>query len=136
MSNQRVSATPCVLLMLAAVALWLLTGLTLANAALPTESNVDAGQASALRAQHEALRDQLATNPFRRPLVLESTQTSNDVKGNIHAVVSSPFGKVREALAGPQGWCEILILHLNTKYCSVSREPPGTSLLMNVGTSR
>lgn len=131
--NQRASATPCVLLMLAAVVLWLVTGFTSADAALSTEHDIDAGTASALRARHDALRDQLVTNSFKRPLVLESNLTSKDVKGDIYAVVAYPFGKVSEALSGPQSWCEILILHLNTKYCSVAREGQGTSLMMNVG---
>ena len=131
MNNRRVSVTTCLLLMLAGVGLWLLTAFTLVDAALP--AGVDPGPASALHARHHALLDQLATNPFKRPLVLESTLTSNDVKGDIYAVVPHPFGKVSEALAKPQGWCEILILHLNTKYCSTSREAQGPTLLMNVG---
>ena len=133
MSNKRGSATPCVLLMLAAVVCWLVTGFTLAVAAPPAGIGVDAGPASVLRARHQALRDQLTTSPFQRPLLLESAQSSRDVKGDIFAVVPYPFGMVSAALAGPQEWCEILILHLNTKYCSVSRGQQGTTLLMNVG---
>lgn len=131
--NRGASVTTCVLLMLAGVVLWLLTGFTLADAALPARHSADAGRASALHARHASLRDQLATNPFKRPLVLESTQNANDVKGDIYAVVPHPFERVSVALAGPQGWCEILILHLNTKYCSTSREHQGTTLVMNVG---
>lgn len=112
------------LLMAAAVGFWLMIGLTVANAATP---------ASELLARHDVLHDQLAANPFKRPLVLESTLTSGDVKGDIYAVVPRSFDKVSEALAMPQSWCEILILHLNTKYCRVSRETQGTSLLLNVG---
>ena len=127
------SPTATTLLMAAGIFLWLLTGLTLADAAIPTENGVDPSQAQALRARHVALREQLRTNAFRRPLVLESVQTSKDVKGDIYAVVPTAFGKFGEALAGPQVWCDILILHLNTKYCRVTREPQGTILLMNVG---
>ncbi len=88
---------------------------------------------SAMCARHAAMRDLLASNPFNRPLVLESSQTANDVKGDIFAVVSYPFDKVSAALAAPQGWCEILILHLNTKYCRIAVGKSVTSLLMNVG---
>lgn len=136
MSNQRVSACTAAMLMVAAVAVWLVTGLTPVAAALPAGGSVDAGPAglaAALHIQYDGLRDQLATNPFRRPLVLVSSETSSDVKGDIYAVAPYPFGKFSEALAGPQGWCELLILHLNTKYCRVSQEPQQTTLLMNVG---
>ena len=101
-----------------------MVGMTIANAATP---------ASELLARHDVLNDQLVTNSFKRPLVLESNLTSSDVKGDIYAIVARPFDKVSEALVMPQGWCEILILHLNTKYCRVSRDPQGTNLLMNVG---
>ena len=133
MRNQRTSTTACVLLMMAGVFLWLLTAFTLAEAALPTINAVDAGSASGLRARHDELRGQLANNVFRRPLVIESTQTSKDVKGDIYAVVPHPFATVRDALARPQGWCDVLILHLNTKYCRTARDQTGTALMMNVG---
>jgi hypothetical protein len=132
-NNRRTSVTTCVLLMLAAVGLWLLTGFTLADAALPAVSAVDAGSASAMRERHKALADQLATNVFQRPLVIESSETSKDVKGDIYAIVPQAFGAVGMALADAQGWCDVLILHLNTKYCRVAREQSATTLMMNVG---
>lgn len=128
---QRASAAPGVLLMLVAIGFWLMIGLT-AAAAMPAAS-VGTGNGSAMHARHDALQGKLATNAFNRPLILESSQTSNDVKGDIYAVVPYPFEKVSAALSAPQGWCEILILHLNTKYCAIAREPQGTNLLMNVG---
>lgn len=131
--HPRISATTCVLLMLAAVVLWLLTGFTLADAALPAANSIEGGPAAALRARHLALQGQLASNPFKRPLVLESHESSKDVKGDIYAVVPYPFGKMSEALAGSQVWCEILILHLNTKSCRISQEQQETTLLLNVG---
>ena len=133
----RASPTTTVLLMAAGICCWLLTGFTLADAAIPAINSADldvsAGPASVLRARHLALREQLATNPFQRPLVLESVQRSADVKGEIYAVVPTVFGKFSEALAGSQAWCDILILHLNTKYCRVSSDQQATALLMNVG---
>lgn len=131
MQPQRASAAPGVLLMLVAIGFWLMIGLT-AAAAIPAAS-VGTGNGLAMHARHDALRDQLATNVFNRPLILESSQTSNDVKGDIFAVVPYPFEKVSAALSAPQGWCEILILHLNTKYCGIAGEQQGTNLLMNVG---
>lgn len=131
--HHRGSVTTCVLLMLAAIGLWLLTGFTLADAALPAINAVDAGSASGLRARHAELRGQLTNNAFKRPLVIESSQTSKDVKGDIYAVVPHAFVAVSEGLAGSQGWCDVLILHLNTKYCKTTRDQNGTALMMNVG---
>ena len=133
MSNRRTSVTTCVLLMFAGVALWLLTGYTLANAALPAINAVDAGSASAMRARYDELRARFANNAFQRPLVIESTHTSKDVKGDIFAVVPHTFASVSDALDDSQGWCDVLILHLNTKYCKTSRDENGTALTMNVG---
>src|SRR5688572_32950956 len=41
----------------------------------------------ALKARHAGLTEQLARSQFQRPLVLESTQTSGDLKGEIYAVM-------------------------------------------------
>ena len=129
----RVSAIPYVMVMLAAVALWLTTGFTQARAALPATIGIDSGAGSMLRARHTALHDQLATNSFNRPLVLESSEGPNAVNGEIYAVVPYTFDKVGRALAAPQGWCEILILHLNTKYCKIVPDGQKIGLLMNLG---
>ncbi|MEO8104123.1 MAG: hypothetical protein ABI790_16515 [Betaproteobacteria bacterium] len=129
----RGAVVPYVFLMLAALLLWLATGLTPAAAAVPGGDGAEGGPAGALRAQHLVMRDQLASNPFRRPLVMTSSQTSDAVKGDIHAVVPFPFETVRQALGAPQGWCEILNLHLNTKYCKTRQDAQATALLMNVG---
>ncbi len=133
MSNNRVTGTTCALLMVAAVVFWLVAGFTLAEAATPAGIGADTGPGATLRAKHESMRSNLASNPFQRPLALESRLNSRDIKGEIYAVVPHPYAKVSAALAGPQVWCDILILHLNTKYCSVSRERQATALLMNVG---
>ena len=52
MNNQRSAMTICILLMFAGVFLWLLTGFTLAGAALPAINAIDAGSALALRARY------------------------------------------------------------------------------------
>lgn len=99
-------------------------------AALP---QAQAQDASALRAMHDSLRDKLASNPFQRPLVLESTQNSGDLKGEVYAVVDQPFSIVGPALQGMGHWCELLILHLNVKGCSWAGKPPAEVLSLVVG---
>ena len=76
-----------------------------------------AQDAAALKARHDSLREQLATNPFQRPIHLESTQTANDLKGDVYAVVEQPYSVVGPALQSMNQWCDLLILHLNVKHC-------------------
>jgi hypothetical protein len=79
-----------------------------------------AQDASTLKARHAALQDKLATNQFGRPLVLESKESPDDLKGDVYAVVEHPFATVQQALQSSEHWCDILILHLNVKRCRAS----------------
>ena len=133
MNKQCSPVLTCVRLMLTGLVLWILTGFTLAEAASTTIIAYDAGSATALRARHDELRDRIANNVFQRPLVLESSLTSKDVKGDAYAVVPHAFAIVSGALSGSQSWCDVLILHLNTKYCKTAKSETGTELIMNVG---
>ena len=90
------------------------------------------GGAAALRASHAAMAEQLRQNQFGRPLVLDSAESPNDLKGDIYAVVEHPFAAVSAALNEPGEWCDVLILHLNTKYCAV-KKAQGTIVSMAVG---
>jgi hypothetical protein len=74
--------------------------------------------ASALRARHASLTPQLASNPFGGPVVLQSEEGGRRIDGDVYAVIDHPFTVVAAALSDPAQWCEILILHLNTKHCS------------------
>jgi hypothetical protein len=87
--------------------------LALAAAALPARAQ----DAAALQARHAALRDALADNVFRRPLVLESRESSDRLQGEVLARIDQPFGVVGAALQGSRRWCDIVILHLNVKQC-------------------
>lgn len=73
--------------------------------------------AAALRARYDGLKDQLAHNAYGRPLVLESTQKSDYVEGEVYARVDQPYPMLEKALQGTDNWCGILILHLNVKMC-------------------
>jgi hypothetical protein len=111
-------------LLLAGVVGW--CGLT-ANAAPETNT------AALLRARQVALADQLANNPFQRPVVLDSLELPNELKGEVHAVVDYPFSVVSVALNGPNRWCDLMILHLNTKYCRAVAGATGPVLQMSIG---
>ena len=80
--------------------------------AVPAHADADA-----LKARYVALTEQLARNQFQRQLVLESTETSGDLKGEIYAVMDHPFATINGSLKQADNWCEVLILHLNVKQC-------------------
>jgi hypothetical protein len=79
-------------------------------------------RAAVLHARHAQLREALAHNAFQRPVHLTSHEADDGVFGEIVSEVPAPFEVVRSTLVVPAQWCEILILHLNTKHC---REAPG-----------
>ncbi len=84
---------------------------------MATAATAHADSPEALRAKYSALQDRLSNNPFKSPLTLDSTETAGSVAGEIYAVMDYPFAKVGPALNNAAYWCDILILHLNTKYC-------------------
>jgi len=99
-----------------------------AQAQTPTEA------AQTLRDQRSTLSEQLQNNAFARPLVLLSAETAQGMRGDIYALMSYPFAAVSSALQDPQQWCEVMILHLNTKYCHAANGPQGPVLNVNIGT--
>lgn len=98
------------------------------SAAIP-ETN----SAASLRAQYLALGERLSRNQFQRPLYLDSAESSNHLRGDIYALVDYPFADVNAALSRPTDWCDVLILHLNTKYCRGSTDQAGTIFTVRIG---
>ncbi len=88
---------------------------------------------AALLSQHKALTKALTDNPFKRPLVLNSTESPEQLKGEIYAVLDYPFAMVNDALNNPTHWCDALILHINIKYCRADKNSAGTVLNLNLG---
>lgn len=88
---------------------------------------------AALQSRHAAVAPQLTKNAFGGPLVLESEESSRRIDGDVYAVLDHPFPKVAAALSDPGQWCEILILHLNTKYCRRVEDGGATRVLLRVG---
>jgi hypothetical protein len=89
--------------------------------------------ATALLQKHAALAGQLAKNPYRRPLVLESAENATTVSGDAYAVLDSPFSTVSTTFKNPNQWCEVLILHINTKYCRAGAGTNPNVLKVNIG---
>lgn len=89
--------------------------------------------AETLLKKYEALGAQLRQNQFKRPLVLDSVESMSRLKGDIFSIVEYPFAAVSAGLNNPDHWCDVMILHINTKYCHAVTSPAGTILRVNVG---
>jgi len=98
-------------------------------AAVGPETN----SAAALRARYADLGQQLSGNQFHRPLVLESAESPTRLQGDIYALLDYPFAGVSAALSGPAHWCDVLILHLNTKYCHAPTDKVDSLLVVSIG---
>ncbi|GAB3252341.1 hypothetical protein [Chitinimonas naiadis] len=109
----------------------LLTLLGMSGTALA--DNNEPHSAAQLRARYAALRTQLVDNVFHRPVYMESHEADRQVDGEVYALVRHPFGTLQGALTKPAYWCEVLLLHLNTKYCRASTEQQPNRLQLGVG---
>lgn len=67
-------------------------------------------------------------------IYLQSTESSSQVQGDVHAMLDARFAQLRESLLRADHWCEVLTLHLNVQYCR-ARSDAGQELL-NVGLGR
>ena len=116
-----------------AAALFLAGALLCTGARITHADDADANAAASLRARYDGLQNRLAHNRFKKPLYLDSGETSDRVSGDIYARIDYPFAKVRAALGRPGGWCDILILHFNTKYCRAAPGSQGAVLNVSMG---
>lgn len=107
---------------------WLAT-LLFAIMALPSTAKAPADPAEALHLRYAALKQQLTHNEYQRPLYLDSTDADGSTRGEVFVVVQHPFKRVVDALASADHWCDILILHVNTKYCRPEVDASGASVL-------
>lgn len=103
-------------------------GIGQATAAAP-----DKNSTVSLRARYAELGKQLSNNQFKQPIYLESAESPDHLKGDIYALVNYPFAIVNKALNNPAHWCDVLILHVNTKYCHASTSKTGSTIQVSIG---
>ncbi|HEY8048725.1 MAG TPA: hypothetical protein VIE63_06085 [Ramlibacter sp.] len=90
--------------------------------------------AGSLRSKFTQLREQLHTNPYGRPIHIDSAEAGDTLKGDVYAVLDHPFAQLESTLKQPDDWCSIMILPFNTKYCHPARSANGgTMLAMRIG---
>ncbi len=87
----------------------------------------------ALRAQFAALRDKGTGQLADRSIYLNSTESAERMQGEVHALIDQPFEQVRQELAKAEHWCDVLVLHINVKYCRAVRTAAGEQLVSGVG---
>ena len=119
-----------------ALAVLLLTGLTgpaLSQTVAAPADSATFSSASTLLARHAALESRLDKSVFGRPLVIESSENTSMVSGDAYAVLGSPFEAVSSTFKSPARWCEVMFLHVNTKYCKASSDTSPSVLKVYVG---
>jgi hypothetical protein len=103
-------------------------------AAPPEGSIVASPAAAALESRYAAFQARPRETRFHRPLHIRSASGSDSVSGEIVALLDTPFAFASTALEDPSHWCEILLLHLDTKACRVTSGANGTLLRVGVVT--
>jgi hypothetical protein len=126
----RIVLKRCLPSVVALAAVMASSGIALAQTAATPDKD---SNATVLLQKHAALAGQLAKNPYRRPLVLESAENASTVSGDAYAVLDSPFSTVSTTFKSPNQWCEVLILHINTKYCRAGAGAKPSVLKVNIG---
>lgn len=90
-----------------------------------------------LRQKFFVLKPYLENNQFQRPLYLNSVELDYSIRGDIYAVLDYPFADANKAFndpgAGPANLCQIMMLHLNTKYCKIVNGKNGKILSTRIG---
>ncbi len=98
-----------------------------------TAAPAAAPSGASLRQRYATLQPAMERSQFRGPVHLASVEGDRTIQGDVHAVVSQPFASVSGALAKPEQWCEVLILHLNTKYCRAANDVSPPQLDLRLG---
>jgi hypothetical protein len=87
--------------------------------------------AAALQSRYEQLQPQLTNNRFGAPVYLESREEDADAEGDVFAVLNHDFPAVAGALTDAGNWCDLLVLHVNVKFCRAAGTP--ARLTVHVG---
>jgi hypothetical protein len=93
-------------------------------------ANVGAGE---LQARYAQIKEQLNRSLFKRPLLLESTESGNMLSGSVDALLPAPYATVSATFRNPARWCDVMMLHLNTKSCRASGESAPGMLKVHIG---
>lgn len=82
--------------------------------------------------KYSELKTELNNSEFKRELYMTSQESSNTLKGEIYAVVDYPYATVNKALNNSSHWCDVLILHINIKYCYAQKSNDTNNSVLTV----
>lgn len=111
---------------------WCAVGLCLLGLLTPL-ARAQASPKEILKGRFESVRNASKDNPFGRDLFLESSESSTELKGDVYALVDSPYAKLAAALKQPANWCDVLNLHINTKSCVPDGREAPTQMAVHIG---
>ncbi|MGJ7568845.1 hypothetical protein ACSFBM_33680 [Variovorax sp. GB1R11] len=97
------------------------TGVTVAVVMAFCASAVQASGAEDLSGKLLLLHGLLDRSTFKRPLILNASETTNGFKGDVYAIVDHPASAISSALRTPEAWCQAMLLHINNRDCAVSK---------------
>lgn len=74
--------------------------------------------ADTLLRRYQSLQAQLAAKPLGVPAWVESGEEGDSVRGDVYTLLEQPFNSLLSQLTLPAAWCQVVLLHLNTKACT------------------
>ena len=97
-------------------------------------AGADSPASDALRSRFASAREQALRIVVDKPVFLQSAEVSGRLQGEVYALLDHPFNDISHSLGRADHWCDILILHLNVKYCRAS--PGGPAEVLDAGLGR
>ena len=89
--------------------------------------------ADALRSRFAMASQQALRIVDDQQVFLQSTEVSDRLQGEVYALLDHRFDDISQALGLAEHWCDILILHLNVKYCRASPDVSLQTLDAGIG---
>lgn len=86
-----------------------------------------------LRAKYSQVQGQLRNNPFHRPIVIESAEAGDALKGDVYAVLDHSFEAMARGFDKPDDWCAVLVLPFNTRSCQAAGDDRRATLSLRIG---
>lgn len=103
--------------------------------AMPHTAQAQADPGAALRARQASLTTAFSASPFKRPLLLTSSEADGTLRGDVDALMDAPYERVKSNLSRAAGWCDVLILQPTVKSCQVEGSGSRQQLMVRIGTS-
>ncbi|MCJ8501559.1 hypothetical protein [Desulfatitalea alkaliphila] len=89
--------------------------------------------AAAMHGHYHSVRAMLDDNAFDQPLHLTSGHEGDHTQARLSAVLEHPFDAFAATFKSPDNWCELMMLHLNIKYCAAHDNGRQQMLTVYVG---